>query len=105
MEEMVILVLLGRAHMCKWQALAAMLDKQARELSSVGLQSSAYMTSATLDLSIVLQQGAPRLLKEGLTHNGFMIHHGEGLRVQVIADASNILNATKKNRTVVILKM
>jgi hypothetical protein len=39
MEEMVRLVLPRRAHMCKWPAVAIMLDKQAEELSAVGLHS------------------------------------------------------------------
>jgi hypothetical protein len=39
------------------------------------------------------------LLKEGL------IQHGEALRVQEIADASGIFNATRTNGTVVVLKV
>jgi hypothetical protein len=49
--------------MCKWPAVATMLDMQAEELSDVGLQSSLDMVSTTLDLSLVLQQRARRLLK------------------------------------------
>jgi hypothetical protein len=99
MEEMVRLVLPGGAHMCKWPAVATMLDMQAEELSDVGLQSSADMVSTTLDQSLGLQQRTRRLLKEGL------IQHGEALRVQVIADASGIFNTTKTNGTVVVLKV
>jgi hypothetical protein len=99
MEEMVRLVLSRGAHMCKWPAVATMLDRQAEELSDVGLQSSADMVLTTLDLSLVLQQRARRLLKEGV------IQHGEALRVQVIADASGIFNATGTNGTVVVLKV
>jgi hypothetical protein len=54
MEEMVILVLRGGVHMCKWPAVAIMLDMQAEELSVVGLLSSVDMVSTTLDLSLVL---------------------------------------------------
>jgi hypothetical protein len=99
MEEMVRLVLHGGAHMCKWSAVAKMLDMQAEELSSVGLQSSVDMVSTTLDLSLVLQQRARRLLKEGL------IQHGEALRGQVIAYAFGVFNATRTNGTVVVLKV
>jgi hypothetical protein len=64
MEEMVVL---GGAHMCKWPSVATMLDMQAKELSALSLQSSADMVSTTtLDLSLLLQQPARRLLKEGL---------------------------------------
>jgi hypothetical protein len=70
MEEMMRLVLHGRTHMCKWPAVATMLDKEAEELSVVGLQSSADMVSTTLDLSLVLQQRARRLVKEGLIQHG-----------------------------------
>jgi hypothetical protein len=76
-----------------------MLDKQAQELSALGLQSSAHMVSTTLNVSLVLQQRARRLLKEGL------IQHGEVLWVQVIADASGVFSATKTNGTVVVLKV
>jgi hypothetical protein len=57
------------------------------------------MVSTTLHISLVLLQRARRLLKEGL------IQHGEALRVQVIADASGIVNATRTNGTVVVLKV
>jgi hypothetical protein len=76
-----------------------MLDRQVEEFSDVGLQSSVDMVSSTLDLSLVWQQRARRLLKEG------QIQHGEALRVQVIADASGIFNATRTNGTVVVLKV
>jgi hypothetical protein len=75
-----------------------MRDRQAKEFSAVGLQSSVDMVSTTLDISLVLQQCAQILLKEGL------IQHGEALRVQVIADASGIFNATGTNGTWVVLK-
>jgi hypothetical protein len=39
--------------MCKWPAVATMLERQAEELSAVGLQSSADMVSTRLDLSLV----------------------------------------------------
>jgi hypothetical protein len=55
MEEMVRLVLHGVAHMCNWPAVVIMLDRQAEELSAVGLQSSVHMVSTTLYLSLVLQ--------------------------------------------------
>jgi hypothetical protein len=41
--------------MCKWPAVATMLDMQVEELSDVGLHSSVDMVSTTLDLSLVLQ--------------------------------------------------
>jgi hypothetical protein len=47
-EEMVRLVLPGRAHICKWPAVASMLDMQAEELSAVGLQSSKNTVFITL---------------------------------------------------------
>jgi hypothetical protein len=64
MEEMVRLVLPGGAHMCKWPAVATMLDMQAEEFSVVGLRSSVDMVSTTLHLSLVLQQRARILLKD-----------------------------------------
>jgi hypothetical protein len=76
-----------------------MLQTQEQELDAVGLQSSTDLVSTTLDLSLVLQQRARRLLKEGL------IKLGEELRVQVIADASGIFNSTRTNGTVVVLKV
>jgi hypothetical protein len=99
MEEMVGLVLPGGAQMCKWPAVPTVLETQEQELNVVGLQSSTYLLSTTLDLSLVLQQRARRLLKEGL------IKHGEELRVQMIADASGIFNSTKTNGTVVVRKV
>jgi hypothetical protein len=53
--------------------------------------------STTLDLSLVLQKRARRLLKEGL------IKPSEELRVQVIADASGNFNSTRTNGIVVML--
>jgi hypothetical protein len=92
MEEMVILVVHGGAHMCKWPALATMLKKQAEELRAVGLKSSPSLVSTTLDSPLVLQQRAWRLLKEGL------IQHGEAFWVQVIADASGIVLECHQNK-------
>jgi hypothetical protein len=85
--------------MCKWRLVTTLLDKQAEKLSDVGLQSSVDMVSTTLHLSLVLQQPSRRLLKEGFIQNG------EALRVQVIADASGIINATITNGTVLVLKV
>jgi hypothetical protein len=50
MEETVRLVLLGGAKMCKWQFVATILDMQAQELMAMGLQSSTYIVSTTLDI-------------------------------------------------------
>jgi hypothetical protein len=75
-------------------------DNQKHELNVVGLQSSADLVSTTLDLlSLVSQELAWRLMKEGL------IKHGETLPVQVIADASEIFNSTRTNGTMVVLKV
>jgi hypothetical protein len=54
------------------------------------------MVSTTLDISLVLHQRARRLRKEGLIH---------ALRVQVIADASGIFNATITSGIAVVLKV
>jgi hypothetical protein len=68
-------------------------------LNAVGLQLSTLLVSTTLDISLVIQQRARRLLKEGL------IELGEDLRVQVIADASGISNSTRTNGMMVVLKV
>jgi hypothetical protein len=99
MEEMVRLMLPGGAHTCKWLAIPTVLESQEQELNVVGLQSSIDLVSTTLDVSVVLQQRARRLLQEG------MIKLGEELPVQLIADASGIFNSTRTNRTVVVLKV
>jgi hypothetical protein len=82
--------------MYKRPAVTAILDWQAQELSAAGLQAPADMVSTTVILSLVLQQCARILLKEGL---------GEALRVQVIADASSIFKATINNGGVVVMKV
>jgi hypothetical protein len=86
MEEMVRLFLLGGAQTSKWATVATMLDMQVQDLSVVGLRSSANRVSTCL--SLVLQQKARILLKEG------MVQHCKVLRVQVITDASGSFNAT-----------
>jgi hypothetical protein len=85
--------------MCKWPDVPTVLQTQEHELNAVGLQSSTDLVSTTLDLSLVLQQHARRLLKERL------IKPGEEFRVQVIADASGAFNSTRTNGTVVVLKV
>jgi hypothetical protein len=65
----------------------------------VGLQSSANLLSTPLDLPLVFQQRARRLLKERV------VHHAEELCVHVIADASGIFNSTRTNGTMVVLKV
>jgi hypothetical protein len=71
LEEMVRLVLPRRAQMGKWPAVATMLDMQTEGLCDVALQSSVNKVSTTLGLSLVLEQRARRLLKEGLIQHGY----------------------------------
>jgi hypothetical protein len=85
--------------MCKWAAVPTVLETQEQNFNVVGLQSSIDLVSTTLDLSLVSQQRARRLLREGL------IKPGEELRVQVIADAFGIFNCTRTNGTAVVLKV
>jgi hypothetical protein len=70
MEEMVRLVLLGGAQMCKWHAVPTVVETQEQESNVLGLQSSTDLVSTTLDLSLVLQQRARRLLNDGLLKHG-----------------------------------
>jgi hypothetical protein len=90
MEEMVRLVLPGGAQMCKWPNVPTVLETQEQELKAVGLQSSTDLVLTTLNLSLVLQQRARRLLKEGL------IKSCEELRVQVVADTSGNFNSIEQ---------
>jgi hypothetical protein len=99
MDEMLRLVLPRGAHMCKWQVVTTLFETQEQDSNASGLQSSVDFVSTTLDLSLVLQQRAWRLLKEGL------IKHGEELRVHVTADAAEIFNSTAIKGTVVVLKV
>jgi hypothetical protein len=64
MEEMVILVLPRGSQMCKWPAVPTVPEIPEQELNVVGLQPPTDFVSTTLDISLVLQQRARRLLKK-----------------------------------------
>jgi hypothetical protein len=94
-EEMVRLVLHGGAHMCKWPAVATMLEREAEELGDVGLQT--FVDGVHNTRSITSVAATCTETAEGRTDPTW-----GSFAVQVFADASAIFNATKTNRTVVV---
>eukprot|EP00873_Tetraselmis_striata_P029503 jgi/Tetstr1/449767/TSEL_036832.t1 len=99
MEKLVQMVLPYGNLMIKWPSVEDMLKGQGEELAAVGLSTTEDMISSILDLKLVLQHRARLLLKEGL------IKPGESLRIQIVADATGIFNATRTNGTIVVLKI
>eukprot|EP00873_Tetraselmis_striata_P034100 jgi/Tetstr1/454364/TSEL_041271.t1 len=98
MEKLVQMVLPYGNLMIKWPSVEDMLKGQGEELAAVGLSTTEDMISSTLDLKLELQHRAMLLLKEGL------IKPGESLSIQLVADATEIFNATRTNGTIVVLK-
>eukprot|EP00873_Tetraselmis_striata_P039488 jgi/Tetstr1/459752/TSEL_005105.t1 len=95
MEKLMQMVLPYGNLMIKWPSVEDMLKGQGEELAAVGLSTTEDMISITLDLKLVLQHCARLLLKEGL------IKPGESLSMQLVADATEIFNATRTNATIV----
>eukprot|EP00873_Tetraselmis_striata_P044902 jgi/Tetstr1/465166/TSEL_009888.t1 len=99
MEKLVRMVLPYGNLMMKWPSVEDMLKGQGEEMAAVALSNTEDMISSTLDLKLVLQHRAMLLLKEGL------IKPGEPLSIQLVADATEIFNATGTNGTIVVLKV